>query len=154
MKIKRYVAAAVTAGVLGTVTLATGITALAATGWVQNGSSYVYYDTDGTLHKGWVQTGDGYYYMDLSTGVMSTGIKKINDKLYYFGSNGIMQTGLIHDAATDKYYYGQSVWHSGHGWLNLDGSYYHMDNDGSLGTAGRRLTVLNTTLIRLPENAC
>ena len=95
MKIKRYVAAAVTAGVLGTVTLATGITALAATGWVQNGSSYVYYDTDGTLHKGWVQTGDGYYYMDLSTGVMSTGIKKINDKLYYFGSNGIMQTGLI-----------------------------------------------------------
>ena len=108
MKIKRYVAAAVTAGVLGTVTLATGITALAATGWVQNGSSYVYYDTDGTLHKGWVQTGDGYYYMDLSTGVMSTGIKKINDKLYYFGSNGIMQTGLIHDAATDKYYYGQS----------------------------------------------
>ena len=54
MKIKRYVAAAVTAGVLGTVTLATGITALAATGWVQNGSSYVYYDTDGTLHKGWV----------------------------------------------------------------------------------------------------
>ena len=89
MKIKRYVAAAVTAGVLGTVTLATGITALAATGWVQNGSSYVYYDTDGTLHKGWVQTGDGYYYMDLSTGVMSTGIKKINDKLYYFGSNGI-----------------------------------------------------------------
>ena len=48
MKIKRYVAAAVTAGVLGTVTLATGITALAATGWVQNGSSYVYYDTDGT----------------------------------------------------------------------------------------------------------
>ena len=46
--------------------------------------------------------------MDLSTGVMSTGIKKINDKLYYFGSNGIMQTGLIHDAASDKYYYGQS----------------------------------------------
>ena len=87
MKIKRYVAAAMAAGVLSTVSLATGITALAATGWVQNGNSYVYYDENGTLHKGWVQTNDGYYYMDLSTGVMTTGLKKINDKLYYFGSN-------------------------------------------------------------------
>ena len=86
--------------------------------------------------------------MDLSTGVMSTGIKKINDKLYYFGSNGIMQTGLIHDAASDKYYYGQSDGTLVIGWLNLDGSYYHLE------PAGRRLTVPNTTLIRLPENAC
>ena len=43
MKIKRYVAAAMAAGVLSTVSLATGITALAATGWIQNGNSYVYY---------------------------------------------------------------------------------------------------------------
>ena len=36
MRIKRYAVAAVTAAVLGTVTLATGISSLAATGWVQN----------------------------------------------------------------------------------------------------------------------
>ncbi|RHS90138.1 hypothetical protein DW922_03405 [Clostridium sp. AM42-4] len=140
MKIKRYVAAAMAAGVLSTVSLATGITALAATGWIQNGNSYVYYDDNGSLHKGWIQTNDGYYYMDLSTGVMTTGLKKINDKLYYFGSNGIMQTGLIHDAASDKYYYGQSDGTLVIGWLNLDGSYYHMDEDGSLGTGWKTIS--------------
>lgn len=139
MKIKRYVAAVVTAGVLGTVSLATGITSLAATGWIQNGSSYVYYDADGTLHKGLLETNDGKYYMDPSTGVMCIGVKKINDKLYYFGGNGLMQYGLIHDAASDKYYYGQADGSLVTGWLNLDGSYYHMENDGSLGTGWKTI---------------
>lgn len=134
MRIKRYAVAAVTAAVLGTVTLATGITSLAATGWVQNGNNYMYYDKDGSLYKGWIQTNDGYYYMDLSTGIMCTGIKKINNKLYFFDTNGLMLTGLIHDASTDKYYYAQSDGTLVIGWLNLDGSYYHMENDGSLGT--------------------
>ena len=97
MRIKRYAVAAVTAAVLGTVTLATGISSLAATGWVQNGNNYMYYDNDGSLYKGWIQTDDGYYYMDLSTGIMCTGIKKINNALYFFDTDGLMLTGLIHD---------------------------------------------------------
>ena len=130
MRIKRYAVAAVTAAVLGTVTLATGISSLAATGWVHN---------DGSLYKGWIQTDDGYYYMDLSTGIMCTGIKKINNALYFFDTDGLMLTGLIHDVSTDKYYYAQSDGTLVIGWLNLDGSYYHMENDGSLGTGWKTI---------------
>jgi len=88
---KRFTAMAV-AGMMGAMTLASSFTAFAATGWVQNGNSYVYYDSDGSLHKGWINTSDGYYYMDLSTGLMTTGWKKINDKWYYFKNDGLMAT--------------------------------------------------------------
>ena len=59
MKNTRWLAAAF-ASVLGTAVLGLNMTALAATGWVQNGSNYVYYDSDGSLHKGWINTSNGY----------------------------------------------------------------------------------------------
>ena len=95
MKSERRLAAIAFAGMIGAMSLAGGFSAYAATGWVQNGDKYVYYDADGSLHKGWINTSDGYYYTDLSTGVMSVGWKKINDKWYYFKSDGLMQTGWV-----------------------------------------------------------
>ena len=65
MRNRKHLAALVFAGALGTAVLGSGITVLAATGWVANGNSYVYYDSDGSLHKGWINTSNGYYYMDL-----------------------------------------------------------------------------------------
>ena len=97
MKNRRHLAAVVFAGAVGAVTLGSGITTFAATGWVQNGDSYVYYDNDGSLHKGWINTSKGYYYMDLSTGLMTVGWKKINDKWYFFNTDGLMATGWVND---------------------------------------------------------
>ena len=57
MKKTKWLAAAAFAGVLGTAVLVLGTTAFAATGWVQNGNNYVYYDADGSLHKGWIKIG-------------------------------------------------------------------------------------------------
>ena len=102
MKNRKYLASMVFAGALGAAVWGLGMTSFAATGWQKNGNDYVYYDTDGSLHKGWINTSDGYYYMDLSTGVMSIGWKKINDKWYYFNSNGLMATGWVID--NDEYY--------------------------------------------------
>ena len=80
MRSRKHLTALVFAGALGASVAGSGMTALAATGWVPNGNSYVYYDSDGSLHKGWINTSNGYYYMDLSSGIMSVGWKKINDK--------------------------------------------------------------------------
>ena len=59
---KRFTAAAM-AGLIGAMTLVSGVTAYAATGWQQNGSTYYYYDANGELHKGWLNTENGYYYL-------------------------------------------------------------------------------------------
>ena len=64
MRKRKHLAALVFAGVLGATVLGSGMSTLAASGWVQNGNNYVYYDADGSLHKGWINTSDGYYYMD------------------------------------------------------------------------------------------
>ena len=63
---KRFTAAAM-AGLIGAMTLVSGVTAYAATGWQQNGSTYYYYDANGELHKGWLNTENSYYYLNLST---------------------------------------------------------------------------------------
>ena len=93
---KRFTAAAM-AGLIGAMTLVSGVTAYAATGWQQNGSTYYYYDANGELHKGWLNTENGYYYLNLSTGKMTVGWEKINNKWYYFQGNGVMATGWVKD---------------------------------------------------------
>ena len=108
---KRFTAAAM-AGLIGAMTLVSGVTAYAATGWQQNGSTYYYYDANGELHKGWLNTENGYYYLNLSTGKMTVGWEKINNKWYYFQGNGVMATG----------------------WREMDGAWYYFDGSGAMTT--------------------
>ena len=56
MKHAKRLTAAAMAGFIGAMSLFSGVTAYAATGWQQNGSTYYYYDANGTLHKGWLNT--------------------------------------------------------------------------------------------------
>ena len=103
MKNRRGLTAVAMAGMMGAMTLASSFSAYAAAGWVQSGNTYVYYDSDGSLHKGWVNASNGYYYTDLSTGQMVTGWKQINNNWYYFQADGLMATGWVQDGG--KYYY-------------------------------------------------
>ena len=48
---KRFTAAAM-AGLIGAMTLVSGVTAYAATGWQQSGSTYYYYDANGDITQG------------------------------------------------------------------------------------------------------
>ena len=47
MKNRRGLTAVAMAGMMGAITLASSFSAYAATGWVQSGNTYVYYDSDG-----------------------------------------------------------------------------------------------------------
>ena len=73
MRHTKKLTAAALAGMLGAMSLFSSVTAYAATGWQQSGSTYYYYDANGTLHKGWLNTDNGYYYLNLSTGKMTVG---------------------------------------------------------------------------------
>ena len=79
MKNRRGLTAVAMAGMMGAMTLASSFSAYAAAGWVQSGNNYVYYDSDGSLHKGWVNASNGYYNTELSTGQMVSGCKQINN---------------------------------------------------------------------------
>ena len=97
MKNKRLFTATVVAGMMSAMTLGSGLTAYAATGWAQSGNAYVYYDADGSQHKGWLNLSNGYYYLDPTTGAMTTGWKQINNTWYYFQADGVMGNGLVND---------------------------------------------------------
>ena len=112
-----------TLALTGILTIAPTWNAFAASGWVNEDKSWVYYDTNGTKHKGWIQTRDGYYYMDLDTGNMSIGWKDINKKWYYFKSSGLMNLGWIKDGNTWYYNLSDGVMVSS-GWQKIDGNYY------------------------------
>ena len=120
-----------TLALTGILTIAPTWNAFAASGWVNEDKSWVYYDTNGTKHKGWIQTRDGYYYMDLDTGNMSIGWKDINKKWYYFKSSGLMNLGWIKDGNTWYYNLSDGVMVSS-GWLKIDGNYYYMRSNGAM----------------------
>ncbi len=48
--------------------------------------------------------------------------------------------GLIHDTASDKYYYALSDGSLVTGWLHLDQDYYYMNDDGALWTGWRTIS--------------
>ena len=121
---KSYLHALALAGSVGFLAFASATQAYAATGWVQNGSSWVYYDTDGSVHKGWIQTTDGYYYQDLSTGLMTIGWKAINNKWYYFKPSGLMAANQwVQD--NGKWYYVLEDGTMRVGWIKIGADYYY-----------------------------
>lgn len=119
-------------GLIGAMTLVSGVTAYAATGWQQNGSTYYYYDANGELHKGWLNTENGYYYLNLSTGKMTVGWEKINNKWYYFQGNGVMATGWVKD--NGKYYYMLTDGTMHTGWVSIDNVFYYLGDSGAMAT--------------------
>ena len=121
MKHTKKLTAAVLAGLISTASLFSGISAYAATGWQQSGSTYYYYDADGTLHKGWLNTDNGYYYLNLSTGKMTIGWLQINNNWYYFQGDGVMATGWVKD--NGKYYYMLTDGTMHKGWVNMGSDY-------------------------------
>lgn len=74
--------------------LSTVFTGMAATGWVDNGTNWVYYSTDGTLASNqWVKSGD-YMYWIQPNGVMGTNMWiNNNEKWYYMGEDGASVKG-------------------------------------------------------------
>lgn len=101
----------------------------------------------------WVKDGDNWYYLK-SDGTMATGLQHIDDDTYYFYSDGEMATGwqednnniwhyfygdgngsMAHDRTLDGYHIdkdGKMI--TGTGWVESDGSWYYLNDDGEVKT--------------------
>lgn len=125
---------------LGAVTM----TANAATGWVQAGNNWAYYEASGNLVTNeWRKGADNLWrYLD-SQGVMS--INTWVDDEYYVDNNGIMlvdkwqklqkkTSGWDTDSTICWYYFGNTGKAVTDGWSKVGGKYYYFDADGVMQT--------------------
>lgn len=99
------------------------------TGWIKEGSSWYYYDANGTLQKGWITVGKQQYYMD-TNGVMQTGWNKIESNWYYMNTSGAVQTGWL-SLGNNRYFFdSDGIMQTGQ--LVIDGTMYSFKPNGAL----------------------
>ena len=107
------------------------ISALAAEGWAQSGSTWVYYDSNGNkIYNTWKKGADNQWRYLNGEGVMATNAWVESD--YYMDSNGIMLTDkwlkLTGDQGEYEWYYFSS---SGKvitdAWKKIDNKWYHFN---------------------------
>ena len=112
------------------------ISALAAEGWAQSGSTWVYYDSNGNkIYNTWKKGADNQWRYLNGEGVMATNAWVESD--YYMDSNGIMLTDkwlkLTGDQGEYEWYYFSS---SGKvitdAWKKIDNKWYHFNGDGRM----------------------
>ena len=69
------------------------MTSLAATGWVEEDSTWVYYDKDGgRVTDKWAKSGDNWYYLDGSGEMAIDTLIEDGGNYYYLDVNGVMVT--------------------------------------------------------------
>ncbi|MDD3251228.1 MAG: cell wall-binding protein [Lachnospiraceae bacterium] len=122
---------------LGTV----GISAMAATGWTQEGNTWVYYNSSGgRVSDAWRQGADGYWRYLNSNGTMAVDAWVDSDN-YYVDASGLMVsnkwlqvTNSNSDSGYDWYYFSQSGKNIKDKWEQIDGKWYHFSDTGAMET--------------------
>lgn len=114
------------------------VTAAAAEGWAQEGSSWVYYDSSGDkVYNAWRRGGDNLWrYVD-GNGVMATNCW-VDDE-YYVDADGIMYTDkwlklTDEDGDTQWYYFSGTGKAVKDNWKKINDKWYHFDDDGVMET--------------------
>ena len=127
-------------------------TVWAAEGWTQEGSSWVYYDSDGRkVTNTWRKGADNLWrYLD---GSGNMALNSWVDDEYYVDSNGIMVTDqwqkiAVNDSRISStgyawYYLGSSGKMISDTWKKINDKWYLFDNDGVMQT-GKSSTVLGS----------
>ena len=112
------------------------MSAMAAEGWVQSGSSWTYNDSNGNrVYDDWKKGADNLWrYLD-ENGVMA--VNSWVDSDYYVDSNGIMLTDkwlklTDEDGNYEWYYFGSSGKKIDDTWKKIDDKWYHFDDDGRM----------------------
>ena len=104
------------------------------TGWVNDGQSWYYMNSDGTQYKGWLLLNNSYYYLLPTTGQMQTGWVQVDNNWYYLKPDGQMASEWLQ--VDGNYYYllnGAMVT----GWLRIGSDYYYMRGNGTMVTGWR-----------------
>ena len=106
-----------------------------ATGWVSDGGSWYYLNSDGALATGWVADAGRWYYLNASKGgAMMTGWLRDGSSWYYLGADGAMATGWVRGPEGWFYLDGSRGGAMATGWVSDGGSWYYLNSDGALAT--------------------
>ena len=112
------------------------MSAIAAQGWTQSGSDWIYYDTNGDrVYDTWKKGGDNLWRYLNGDGVMATSSWVDSD--YYVDGDGVMYTDkwlklTDEDGEQEWYYFGNSGKVIKDNWKKIDDKWYHFDEDGRL----------------------
>ena len=136
---KRGLAVLVLAGVMALGTA--GISAMAATGWVQEGNGWAYYSASGSrTTNAWRQANDGTWRYLNGSGVMAADAWVDNDD-YYVDSSGIMAsnkwlqvTNSNSDTGYDWYYFTTSGKCVKEKWEKINDKWYYFGDTGAMQT--------------------
>ena len=108
-------------------------TAVASSGWVQDGSSWYYY-LNGEAVTGWQNINKKYYYFT-SSGVMVTGFRTLDGATYYFqesgAAEGVMAIGW---KKIGGYWYFFPSGKMTTGWRTISGEKYYFNSNGQMQT--------------------
>ena len=114
------------------------MTAMAAEGWSQSGSQWIYYDSNGDrVYNTWKKGADNQWrYLD-SDGVMATNTWVEDD--YYVDADGVMYTDqwlkvTDEDGNQEWYYFSSTGKAIKDNWKKIDDKWYHFDSDGRMET--------------------
>ena len=58
-------------------------------GWIQEGGTWYYYNSNGKLHTGWLEENGSWYYLE-EDGRMAVGWRYMKEQWYYFSTSGVM----------------------------------------------------------------
>ena len=101
-------------------------------GWVNEGGTYYYINTDGSYAKSWKQVGGVWYYFDTATGAMVTGWKQVGKVWYYFAPSGAMATGWLKLGNTWYYFNASGAMQTG--WVKSGNTWYFFNTSGAMQT--------------------
>ena len=134
-----------------TVLSATGMTAFAGEGWVQENDTWYYYGSDGEyVYDEWRRSGDNYFYLGSDGAMLKSSLIMTDDDYYYVNENGAMVSnqwvavdeytaGIDSDSGYIWYYFGSNgkayrntSFGSGVSKETINGKDYVFDEDGHM----------------------
>ncbi|OLS39956.1 glycosyl hydrolase family 18 protein [Bacillus sp. MRMR6] len=106
------------------------------TGWVKQGTDWVYYELSGKLKTGWLLDGGKWYFLK-NNGIMATGWILTGGKWYYLENSGAMKTGWVKDAGV--WYFLENSGAMKTGWLLTGGKKNYLHHNGSMATGWKEI---------------
>lgn len=116
-------------------------------GWIQEGGTWYYYNSNGRLHTGWLEENGSWYYLE-EDGRMAVGWRYMKEQWYYFSASGVMAAeqwvgeyyltasgAMAVNAWIGKYYVGgDGRWIPGYSqaqWMQEGERWWYRNADGS-----------------------
>ena len=95
--------------------------------WLYDVSNWYHFDKNGRMETGWIFVNEKWYYMN-NSGMMQVHWNYINEKWYYMNDYGMMQVNW--NCIDGNWYYMNDYGMMQSGWVSVGENWYHMTESG------------------------